>query len=440
MFSFDHLLSLPLYKAIQTLILLSVANQVFSLDVYYSYNQRQVDWRRFLFEGGSDLSMKLLQITPESISNRINMRNRVGRILYNETFKLWSKKTSKVASFNTTFELYIQRVNGEPCGEGMAFILTNNPSVPSNSQGQWLGIVNEETNGLSSNGIVAIEFDTRKSSADDIDDNHVAVDLNGIRSAQQFSLVQAGVNLSSGSIVLARIQYDGESRKLTVYASMLYDSGRSQSRPLIALDIDLSEYLMEDVYVGFSGSTGDLTQLNYIYSWDFTGTNLTEGNNPTTGYIAPECLLTGMASVETDVYGFGVFSMEVACGRRPGNNVRSPNDQGNSILDWLWDLYERERVLDAVDPQLNGVFDEEQMKLVLKLGLACCHPNPNERPSMRLVLQVLSGEAPAPTLPVEKPTFMWPLMPSNSEFAPTSLEEQSCGGGRLTMSMDLTGR
>ncbi|XXG60140.1 hypothetical protein AAC387_Pa04g2113 [Persea americana] len=686
MFSFDHLLSLPLYKAIQTLILLSVANQVFSLDVYYSHNQRQVDWRRFLFEGGSDLSMKLLQITPESISNRINMRNRVGRILYNETFKLWSKKTSKVASFDTTFELYIQRVNGEPCGEGMAFILTNNPSVPSNSQGQWLGIVNEETNGLSSNGIVAIEFDTRKSSADDIDDNHVAVDLNGIRSAQQFSLVQAGVNLSSGSIVLARIQYDGESRKLTVYASMLYDSGRSQSRPLITLDIDLSEYLMEDVYVGFSGSTGDLTQLNYIYSWDFTGTNLTEGNNPTTGmdkgknlelilplvlstaclicggslwylwwrktrtdnsrgfqgnhtlvsmlrhssqgpqkfrfkelkaatsnfsqrnklgrggfgtvykgilkdgeevavkrvskdshqgeqefaaevmtishlrhknlvkligwclergelllvyefmpngsldklifpsissssknaalswerrhkiicgvasalsylhdgcrncvlhrdvkssnvmldsnydarlgdfglartiqndgerhhltskiagtpgYIAPECLLTGMASVETDVYGFGVFSMEVACGRRPGNNVRSPNDQGNSILDWLWDLYERERVLDAVDPQLNGVFDEEQMKLVLKVGLACCHPNPNERPSMRLVLQVLSGEAPAPTLPVEKPTFMWPLMPSNSEFAPTSLEEQSCGGGRLTMSMDLTGR
>ncbi|RWR90529.1 Protein kinase domain-containing protein [Cinnamomum micranthum f. kanehirae] len=228
-------------------------------------------------------SMKFLQITPESNSNRINMRNRVGRILYSETFKVWSMKTSKFASFNTTFELYIQRVYGEPCGEGMAFILTNNPSVPSNSQGQWLGIVNEETNESPSNGIVAIEFDTRKSSDDDLDDNHVAVDLNGIKSSHQFSLGQAGINLTGGSNVLARIQYDGESGKLTVYASMFHDSGHSLSRPLITLDINLSKYLMEDVYVGFSGSTGDHTQLNYIHSWDFTSTNITEGNNPATG-------------------------------------------------------------------------------------------------------------------------------------------------------------
>ncbi|KAJ8618400.1 hypothetical protein MRB53_014586 [Persea americana] len=630
--------------------------------------------------------MKLLQITPESNSKRVDMRNQVGRVLHNETFKLWSKKTSKVASFSTTFELFIQRVNKEPCGEGMAFILTNNPSLPTNSHGQWLGIVNETTNGASLNGIVAIEFDTRKSSPDDIDDNHVAVDVNGIKSIRQFPLVQAGVNLSSGSNVVAKIQYDGDARNLTVYVSMLHDSEGGLSSPLITLDINLSQYLMEDVYVGFSGSTGNLTQLNYVYSWDFTSTNVTDGDSWTTkkekgnnlelilplvlstaclicgslcylwwrrkrignnggyrvsptlvsmlenssqgpqkyllkelkaatsnfnpinklgqggfgtvykgilkdgeevavkrvskdsrqgeqefaaevmtishlshknlvrligwclerddlllvyefmpngsldklifsseksssknavlswerrhkiicgvasalcylhdgcrnrvlhrdvkssnvmldsnydarlgdfglartiqhadsetchlttkiagtpGYIAPECLLTGRASVKTDVYGFGVFAMEVTCGRRPGNNLRNPEEKGNSIMDWLWDLYGRERVLEAVDPQLHGVFDKEQMELVLKLGLACCHPNPNERPSMRLVLQVLNGEAPAPVLPIEKPTFMWPLMPSNLGAAPISFEEPSSGGGRLTMSMDLSAR
>ncbi|XXG60144.1 hypothetical protein AAC387_Pa04g2116 [Persea americana] len=491
--------------------------------------------------------MKLLQITPESNSKRVNMRNQVGRVLHNETFKLWSKKTSKVASFSTTFELFIQRVNKEPCGEGMAFILTNNPSLPTNSHGQWLGIVNETTNGASLNGIVAIEFDTRKSSPDDIDDNHVAVDVNGIKSIRQFPLVQAGVNLSSGSNVVAKIQYDGDARNLTVYVSMLHDSEGGLSSPLITLDINLSQYLMEDVYVGFSGSTGNLTQLNYVYSWDFTSTNVTDGDSWTTkkekgnnlelilplvlstaclicgslcylwwrrkrignnggyrvsptlvsmlenssqgpqkyllkelkaatsnsnydarlgdfglartiqhadsetchlttkiagtpGYIAPECLLTGRASVKTDVYGFGVFAMEVTCGRRPGNNLRNPEEKGNSIMDWLWDLYGRERVLEAVDPQLHGVFDKEQMELVLKLGLACCHPNPIERPSMRLVLQVLNGEAPAPVLPIEKPTFMWPLMPSNLGAAPISFEEPSSGGGRLTMSMDLSAR
>lgn len=677
MFSLDHFPSLPFHKAIQTLIFIGVANQVVSLDINYP-SQQLVPWRDFLFQGGSNLAMNLLQITPESVSNRINMYNQSGRILYKGTFKLWSRKTSKVASFNTTFELFIQHVNKERWGEGMAFILTDNPSLPRNSHGQWLGIVNETTNGSRSNRILAIEFDTRKSSADDINDNHVAVDLNGIKSIRQFPLAEAGVNLTNGSSVLATIRYDGEARNLTVYVStMPYNFEGGLSRPLIALDINLSEYLAEDVYVGFSGSTGNFTQLNYINSWNFTSTNLTDkGNNlelilplvlstaclvfggplcwlwwrrtrigndgvsrvnhslvlrlenssqgprrfqfkelkaatsnfnpinklgrggfgtvykgilkdgeevavkrvskdsrqgqqefvaevmtighlshknlvrligwcferdelllvyefmpngsldklifpseksstknavlswdrrhkiicgvasalsylhdgcrnrvlhrdvkssnvmldsnydarlgdfglartiqddgetrhlttkiaGTPGYIAPECLLTGRASAETDVYGFGVFAMEVSCGRRPGSNLRNPNEGGSSIVDWLWELYGRERVLDAADPQLHGVFDEEQMELVLKLGLASCHPNPNERPTMRMVLQVLSGEAPAPDVPIEKPTFMWPLMASNSEVAPVSFEQPSSGGGRLTMSMDLSGR
>lgn len=191
MFSLDRFPSLPFHKTIQTLIFIGVANQVVSLDINYP-GQQLVPWRDFLFTGGSNPGFKnLLQITPESMSNRINMYNQSGRILYNGTFKLWSRKTSKVASFNTTFQLYIQPVNKEPCGEGMAFILTDNPSLPGNSHGQWLGIVDETTNGSPSNRILAIEFDTRKSSADDIDDNHVAVDLNGIKSIRQFPLAQA---------------------------------------------------------------------------------------------------------------------------------------------------------------------------------------------------------------------------------------------------------
>ncbi|KAK7345161.1 hypothetical protein VNO77_15676 [Canavalia gladiata] len=43
--------------------------------------------------------------------------------------------------------------------------------------------------------------------------------------------------------------------------------------------------------------------------------------------------------------------------------------------------------------------------------LACCHPNPYERPSMRTVLQVLIGEAAPPFVVFEKPAFTWPAMP-----------------------------
>ncbi|URE32805.1 Legume lectin domain [Musa troglodytarum] len=37
----------------------------------------------------------------------------------------------------------------------------------------------------------------------------------------------------------------------------------------------------------------------------------------TMGYLAPECVTTGKASKESDVYSFGILALEIACGRRP---------------------------------------------------------------------------------------------------------------------------
>ena len=37
----------------------------------------------------------------------------------------------------------------------------------------------------------------------------------------------------------------------------------------------------------------------------------------TMGYLAPELIRTGKATPLTDVFAFGVFLLEVACGRRP---------------------------------------------------------------------------------------------------------------------------
>jgi serine/threonine protein kinase len=39
----------------------------------------------------------------------------------------------------------------------------------------------------------------------------------------------------------------------------------------------------------------------------------------TPGYMAPETFLIGRATVETDVYAFGVLVLEVVSGRKPGN-------------------------------------------------------------------------------------------------------------------------
>ncbi|RVW81410.1 putative L-type lectin-domain containing receptor kinase S.5 [Vitis vinifera] len=108
----------------------------------------------------------------------------------------------------------------------------------------------------------------------------------------------------------------------------------------------------------------------------------------TPGYMAPESLLVGRATVQTDVYAFGILVLEV-----------------------------RGSILDVVDLQLNEVFVKEEAECVLMLALACCHPNPNHRPSMRIALRVRAGEVAPPVIPMDKPAFVWPpaMPPSSNE-------------------------
>ncbi|KAL0006919.1 hypothetical protein SO802_008421 [Lithocarpus litseifolius] len=57
----------------------------------------------------------------------------------------------------------------------------------------------------------------------------------------------------------------------------------------------------------------------------------------TLDYMAPETFLTWTATVEIDVYAFGVLLLEVINGRKPGNQ----NEQSDyyNIVHWLWDFH-----------------------------------------------------------------------------------------------------
>ncbi|MBA0740072.1 hypothetical protein Gogos_013295, partial [Gossypium gossypioides] len=118
---------------------------------------------------------------------------------------------------------------------GVAFLITGNSSLPDNSQGQWLGMVNANTNGSSRASVVAVEFDTRKSDDQDMDGNHIGLNINSIHSTKQVSLSNYGVNISG---------------------------------------VDLSTHLPEKVFMGFSGSTSNETELNCVKSWAFSGTDI----------------------------------------------------------------------------------------------------------------------------------------------------------------------
>ncbi|KAJ1271996.1 hypothetical protein BS78_06G169300 [Paspalum vaginatum] len=114
----------------------------------------------------------------------------------------------------------------------------------------------------------------------------------------------------------------------------------------------------------------------------------------TMGYLAPELVRTGKATPVTDVFAFGVFVLEVACGRRP-LGCAAPDDQ-SVLLDWVQEHERKGAALDTLDPRMCGKYDADEARLAIRLGLACAHPLPDARPGMRQVVQYLEGDAPMP--------------------------------------------
>ncbi|KAG7964861.1 hypothetical protein I3843_09G192300 [Carya illinoinensis] len=121
------------------------------------------------------------------------------------------------------------------------------------------------------------------------------------------------------------------------------------------------------------------------------------GSNPSTtrvvgtlGYLAPELPRTGKATTSSDVFAFGALLLEVACGQRPTEQNATPEEL--VLVDWVWDRFIEGKVLDVIDPKLNGKYEEAEVVMVLKLGLMCSSNTPMSRPSMRQVVRYLEGE------------------------------------------------
>lgn len=149
----------------------------------------------------------------------------------------------------------------------------------------------------------------------------------------------------------------------------------------------------------------------------------------TLGYMAPECVTTGRASRESDVYSFGIVAMELACGRKAIEPHAKEGQMG--MVEWVWDLYGAEKVLEAADPSLVGEFDEQQMERLMVVGLWCAHPDYRLRPSIKQAIQVLDFEAPLPNIPSEMPvpTLIYqPRFVSSSQLGGTGSSAFEVGG------------
>ncbi|KAK8477723.1 hypothetical protein V6N11_082006 [Hibiscus sabdariffa] len=502
-------------------------------------------------------------------------------INFNHSSSSSSSSSVPSLSFSTNFVIAIVPGPKEAYGHGVAFVIAESTDFSHAAAIQYLGLVNESTNGNSSNHFFAVEFDTVNSiDMDDIDENHIGIDLNGVKSnkqvtAEYFSNEEKrniSLDLKSGHPIQVWIDYDGQQQLLNV--TLATQKSPKPNQPLLSTSIDLSDILMDTMYLGFSAATGsrqgtssshyilgwsfnrsgeaqslDLSQLPklpkngggrntvrlisiiaavallliiigtvYVYrrkkyeevheDWekeygphrfsyrtlyiatkgfkdkqllgfggfgkvykgfksskgvasallylheegeqvvlhrdikasnvlldselngrlgDFGLARLYDRNGDpqttrlvgTLGYIAPELTQIGRATKASDVFSFGAFLLEVACGRKPFDPNKPPEEI--FLVDVVNRSFKRDAIIECSDPRLQGNYVVEEMEKVLKLGLLCSNTKSDLRPTIKEVVQYLEGSASLPDIPLDirpqnMPSSILETLPQSTEI------------------------
>ncbi|VVB06497.1 unnamed protein product [Arabis nemorensis] len=189
-----------------------------------------------------------------------------GQVFDNEPVKL------KNSDFNFFFVFGIVPEDKQQGSHGMAFVFSPGRGLPGASSNQYLGLFNETNNNKTSNHVIAIELDIHKDQEfGDIDNNHVGINVNGLRSvvsapAGYFDDSDGSfknLSLISGNVMRLSIAYSHTDKQLNVTLSPIEFPFPPQ-KPLLSLKQDLSPYFSDEVYWGFTASTGSIGAIHYV--------------------------------------------------------------------------------------------------------------------------------------------------------------------------------
>ncbi|KAL3597797.1 hypothetical protein D5086_009434 [Populus alba] len=292
------------------------------------------------FRGNSSIYLEALQLTPETPNDAHSwkQKNASGRIMYHKPFRFWIGDGGdgyRLASFNTTFVINIYRASDWEAGNGLAFLIAPNASIPEASYGQYLGLTNASTDGSTANHFVAIEFDTEKQ--DDIEDpdhNHIGFNINSIRSKNAIPLDKYNIILSPdppGVNYTVWVDYNGTSKLMQVY--MVKEGNQKPGEPLLNETIDLKEYLKQESYFGFAASTGDpQIELNCVLKWSLQINNQPDDENDEKWWKigAGVCV-----SVVMIIFIFVVCGVVFVRRKRSKASLEEATEFGSYILKWL---------------------------------------------------------------------------------------------------------
>ncbi|KAG8081407.1 hypothetical protein GUJ93_ZPchr0007g4716 [Zizania palustris] len=240
------------------------------------------DHGQFIYTGftGSNLTLDgAAKITETGLVGLTNESFRIkGHAFHPAPVRFRQSPNGTVPSFSVSFVFGILSSFGDERGHGMAFFIAPSDDFSTAFSLQFLGLLNDTNNGISSNHLFAIELDTIENDEfGDINNNHVGIDINSLNSVQSNYAgfydnnngTFTNVSLINGDAPMqVWVDYDGNATLISVTLAPL--GIERPRRPLLSAIHDLSTVLTDQAYLlGFSSSTGLSTGHHYVLGWSF---------------------------------------------------------------------------------------------------------------------------------------------------------------------------
>jgi glucose/arabinose dehydrogenase len=217
------------------------------------------DTSSLTLNGNAAKSGNVLRVTPNAL-------DQVGTTFYSTPVDITAN-----TSFQTQFQFNLS--GGTGGADGFTFLLQNDAdgagAIAGGGGNVGYGGVNAITNSL------AIEFDTYQN-AWETNNNHVALLRDGAITTA-LATASPTIDLNSGSLVNAWVEYNGATNRLEVFLS---STATKPTTSLLSQTIDLSAVVGNKAYLGFTGATGGLSNAQDINSWQFSSS---EVGTPGTG-------------------------------------------------------------------------------------------------------------------------------------------------------------
>ncbi|KAG2327505.1 hypothetical protein Bca52824_010233 [Brassica carinata] len=240
-------------------------------------SQQETKFLNHGFLGANLLKFGSSIVHPSGLLELTNTSMRqIGQAFHGFPIPFSKPNSSNSISFSTSFVFAITPGPGAP-GHGLAFVISPSMDFSGALPSNYLGLFNTSNNGNSLNRILAVEFDTVQAvELNDIDDNHVGIDLNGVVSIESAPAAyfddrdakNISLRLASGDPIRVWIEYNATEMMLNVTLAPL--ERPKPNVPLLSRRMNLSGILSEEHYVGFAAATGTVTSTHLVLGWSFS--------------------------------------------------------------------------------------------------------------------------------------------------------------------------